>query len=86
MRITVQLQPTAVRALRKSPAHSQLSQLAAELGITFEPLHPGATDPQLQTFFSVEVDDDEKAQQVIERLLANPAVAAAYTKPLDAAP
>ena len=88
MTVIVQLAPDLASQLHadtKSPDASAdwLRQLADELG-SLRPMHPGASDPVLQTYFTVEVPDAAKAQQVISKLLKSRGVQAAYVKPPEA--
>jgi hypothetical protein len=51
-----------------------------------EPLHPGAEEPHLASYFTVEVQDPATADQVIARLKHCHAIEAAYLKPPDELP
>ena len=79
MDITVHLAPAA------SVADAGLTQTLASLGVTLEPLHPGAGDADLAGQFFAHVPD-AAADDVCARLLAHPAVAAAYPKPTGSPP
>ena len=57
-----------------------------ELGILFEPMHPGAGDTLLDSYFIAEVLDSAEAERVIDHLLRVKAVEAAYFKPPDEMP
>lgn len=82
MRITVQLTPAAAtraRGPRTRSADTALSWLEYPL----QPVHPATRDATLATFFTVDVDDPEAASRLVERLLKDPSVEAAYIKPAD---
>jgi hypothetical protein len=64
----------------------ELLRAADELGVKLEPMHTGTRDPQLQTFFTVEVPDSQAAEHVINRLQQCSAIEAAYLKPMDELP
>lgn len=55
-------------------------------GLTLEPMHRDTDDPNLQSYFIVEVPDDETAQRLIDQLLQAKGVEAAYIKPPDELP
>ncbi len=75
MEITVQVAPDLVGAFEAA---------AGALGVTPRPLHPGAEDPRLRSYYVVDVPDGATAERVVARLRQSPAVAAAYIKPPDA--
>ena len=77
---------SVARGESKEAPPQELRDLAAELRIAFRATHPGADDPLLRRFFTVEVLDAEEARRVVARLLASPAIAAAYVKPPDEMP
>ena len=88
--VTVQVSRDAALALhRQGPVTADaegLLQTADELGVELKPMHYGASDPALITFFIVEVPDSETAEKVIARLRQCKAIAAAYVKPPDEEP
>jgi hypothetical protein len=90
MLATVQVSSAAARALHHQAAPTSesqaLSRLASELGIELRPLHPGSSDPTLQTYFVADLPDGPDGARSVERLRDHPAVAAAYVKPPDALP
>ena len=90
MEITLQLKPDVARALaNRGPRTKDLDELlntAADLHVSFMPLHPRVEDPQLTTYFTTEVADPANVQEVISRLRQCRAVEAAYVKPQDAMP
>lgn len=65
---------------------AELLRLTRELGITLEPMHPQAEEPELQIYFTVEVPDAQTAERVVKRLRGCAAVEAAYLKPMDELP
>jgi hypothetical protein len=87
MKITIQVPQSLARALReRSPQQAdarELLHLVRELSVDLVPLHPGTDDPQLATYFTVDVADAARAQEVAERLQQSDAVVAAYVKPPD---
>jgi hypothetical protein len=89
MRITLELEAEAARALQRPTtvqplpaAAAELRQLVATLGLDLRPLHPGVADPRLATYFFVDVADGA----ALDRLRSCIAVIAAYAKPAEAAP
>ncbi len=87
MKITLQLSRPMARALREKssqqPDAQNLLRLARELGVDLVPLHPGTEDPRLATYFTADVPDAARAQEVVEQLQKSDAVTAAYVKPPD---
>jgi hypothetical protein len=63
-----------------------LSRIGEQLGVTMEPMHPGTEDPNLMSYFVLEVADQETAQRVIDCLRHMEATEAAYVKPHDEFP
>ncbi len=57
-----------------------------KLGITLTPRHPGQDHPLLAPYFSVEVNDSNAADKVIEQLLKLAAVKGAYIGPQSEPP
>lgn len=89
MQITLQLRPETALPLHRGQETAEsadLIQTASDLGFTLEPMHPGVEDPVLATYFIVDVADDSRADQALERLRALRSVEAAYVKPRDEAP
>ncbi len=81
MQITVQLTPEAAARARGTGGRGAgaLSWLDRPL----HPVHPATRDASLATFFTIDVEDREHASRIVERLLKDPAVEAAYVKPGD---
>ncbi|HEY0323790.1 MAG TPA: hypothetical protein VGC66_22750 [Pyrinomonadaceae bacterium] len=90
MYITVQLDKEAALALQgqqpETDASRQIIEAANELGATLKPMHPGTADPDLASYFFVEVPDAATAERVISRLSRSSAITAAYLKPPDELP
>jgi hypothetical protein len=83
--ITVEVAPDVALVLhgQASPTiqSKELLQLADELGVMLEPMHPGAEDPLLIPFFVVAVQDPDRVETVRQRLSESDAVKGAYVKP-----
>ncbi|HEV3363646.1 MAG TPA: hypothetical protein VG795_05795 [Acidimicrobiia bacterium] len=60
--------------------HGAVQSRATELGISLEPLHASASDPELSTYFIVRVDPASR-ERVVEQLLGLDGVEGAYAKP-----
>ena len=90
MEVTIRVLPEVAQALHHhQPVTNKTRELmavAAELGITLEPVHPGIDDVELMRYFAVSVPDHAAAAQVIQRLRSCVAVDAAYVKPPDELP
>ncbi len=88
--ITLQVRPDVSRALQQrgppSAESEELLKTAANLGVSLEPIHPGAEDPLLISYFTVKVTDPDSVELVVDRLRQCRAVEAAYVKPPDALP
>jgi hypothetical protein len=82
MQITVHLTPAAAADVG---AAAGLTRALTQLGVQLEPLHPGAADPDLAGQFVADIPD-AAADDVCARLLAHPAVVAAYPKPAGGPP
>lgn len=90
MHVTVQVSADVAHTLhlRGPPTteSQELLQTTKALGIVLEPVHPGAEDPLLAPYFTVEVPDPATAERVITRLQQSKAIEAAYLKPPDELP
>jgi hypothetical protein len=93
MFITLQLNAEVSRGLGQRALVADLPQAALDLqrlirdaGARLEPLHPGADDPQLTSFFAVHATDPMQVETLMQRLRQHPAVLAAYIKPADELP
>jgi hypothetical protein len=90
MKVIIQVSADVARALRqRSPPiaeSEELLRIIETLGLRLEPMHHDADDPNLQTYFTVEVQDQATAQRVIDRLQQLEGIEAAYVKPPDELP
>jgi hypothetical protein len=90
MQVTVQVSADVARALhQRGPPTAKskaLLRMIETFGLTLEPMHRDTDDPNLRSYFIVEVPDNATAQRVIDRLRRSEAVAAVYVKPPDALP
>ena len=90
MQVVIQVSADVARALhqlRPPTKESEALQRTVEAnGLTLKPIHPGTKDPNLQTYFMVEVQDPEKAQELVDRLQKLSGIEAAYVKPPDELP
>ena len=89
MRVTLELEAEAARALQRPAAAqplpaaaAELRQLATSLNLVLQPLHPGVADSRLATYFFADIADGA----ALGRLRSCAAVVAAYAKPADAVP
>jgi hypothetical protein len=85
MEITIKLAMAEALAFQKSettpPDLQQVLEILKDLGMVLMPVHHGATDPLLAPYFTIEVQDMEQAEKVIQRLRQISVVEAAYIKP-----
>jgi hypothetical protein len=90
VRITVQVAPDVARALAgvepPSRAAQRLIDVASRRTSSLEPVHPGVDDPSLATWFTLTVRTPNDAERLLDELLEDPAVEAAYIKPTDFPP
>ncbi|HMN96330.1 MAG TPA: hypothetical protein PKC43_08470 [Phycisphaerales bacterium] len=89
MELSVQLTPSAARSLhagRGAPGTAARDPDLDFLAQRLRPVHPGATEPALQVFFTLSTGGAEEAQRLAEQLRRNPHVEAAYVKPSDEPP
>jgi len=90
MEVTLCVRPEAAQALHhRRPTTSQARELltvAAELGVTLAPVHPGADDMDSMQFFAVSVPDPAAAEQTRQRFAQCAAVKGAFIKPHDEPP
>lgn len=87
--ITVRVSPDVAFALHEqapTDESEELLKVIKDLGITLKPVHPGARDPLLTPFFTVEALDRATADRVIVILDEFEAVEGAYVKPLEDLP
>jgi len=90
MRVTVHVNQEAAVKLRKhqhnTPQTREIAEVADDLGVAIEPMHPDVDDPDLAQYFIVQVPDSTAAEEVIKRLRNCEAVESAYIKPPEAMP
>jgi len=90
MQVVIQVSADVARALhRQSPPTAESEaflRVIETFGLTLVPMHPGTDDPNLQSFFTVEVQDQGTAQRLIDRLQQLAGIEAAYVKPPDELP
>ena len=90
MQVTFKVPADVGRALhQRDPPTTESKEplrIVEALGVTLEPMHPGTKDPNLMSYFIVEVPDPKTAQRVIDRLQRSTAIEAAYLKPPDELP
>lgn len=58
----------------------------ANPAVRLKALYPGASDPELRSWFLVTIPDGGRPEEFLRRLLAHPDVAAAYEKPQGTPP
>jgi hypothetical protein len=90
MRVTVKVAPEVARSLTKSGSPgkscSELSSLLNSLSVRLVPLHPGADDDTLGSYFGLDVPDHKTAERIVKCLRPCKGIRAAYVKPVDALP
>lgn len=89
MRVSIKLNADAAAEWQgiapESDATRTLREKTGEAGVTLEPVHPGVDDDELRTWFYADVDDD-RLDEVLDRLQAEEAIEAAYVKPPESLP
>jgi cell division protein FtsX len=90
MQVVIQVSEDVARPLHQlgppTPDSEALLKLMKTFGLTLKPIHPDTKDPKLQTYFIVEVQDPQTAQELVDRLQQWPGIEAAYIKPPDELP
>jgi hypothetical protein len=86
MRIVLQLSRKAARQLRAPRTRAATSRPLAWVDRSITAVHSGTTDPLLESFFEIIMDDPDEASHLVQRLQQDPAVEAAYIKPDDEMP
>lgn len=90
MEVTIKITSNEALALQQKNSSpdvpGELLQAIEELGVALKPLHPGAKDPDLFTYFKVEVQNFAEAERAVNRLSRCQNVEAAYLKPADELP
>jgi hypothetical protein len=90
IKVIVQVSADLARSLNHLTPPTAESEALLEIvepfGSTLVPMHRDTDDPNLQSYFIVEVPDNEIAQRVIDQLLPARGIRAAYIKPPDELP
>ena len=90
MQVTVHLRSDIAKAIqsrsRGMAAAQSLIEHLHSVHAELHPLHPDSDDKELATHFFLEADSEEEAKGLVESLLKQPGVTAAYVKPPDASP
>jgi len=88
--VSVKLQPEVADAVgrpeARTPEARAIIGVVEELGAPLRPVHPRHADPELRTYYRVEVPDEQAAEQVRKALAELKGVEAAYIQPPDALP
>jgi hypothetical protein len=88
--VTVAFRPDLIANwLATGAGPPMLVQLVDQLlasGLLLRQVHPGASDPQLASWFEIIAPDVQEARRALAYLGGHPAVIAAYIKPPDAPP
>ena len=87
--ITVQFTPQAVRAIgseNSAANETEINEILRGLSLDFHQNDPLADDEELKSYFSAVVDDEVRANKIVERLMLSSFVVGAYIKPVDAPP
>lgn len=89
MRVSIKLTSDAAAQLQGSASASEptrtLLETTGQAGVTLEPMHPGVDDDELRTWYYADVDD-ERTDEVLDRLRHDAAIEAAYVKPPESLP
>ncbi len=90
MQVTVHLRSDIAKALqsrsRGVAAAQSLIEHLHRIHVELHPLHPNSDDKELATHFYLETDSVSDADALVESLLKQTGVTAAYVKPPDASP
>ena len=87
--ITVQFTPQAVRAVgsdNSAADETEINEILRGLSLEFHQNDPLADDEELKSYFSTVIDDEVRANKIVERLMLLSFVLGAYMKPVDAPP
>jgi hypothetical protein len=87
--VMVQLAPKAADAVQGGELPAELREIEQNLrplGLVLQPLHRGAENDSLATWFRVSVDDETSAERIAGALRASPVVESAYVEPLSGPP
>ena len=90
MQVVIQVTPELARPLHQlgppTEESEALVRTVESFGLALEPMHPGADDAELQTYFLVDLQDQQTAQELLQRLQQMSGIEAAYLKPPDESP
>ena len=90
MQVTVQVSADVAHALHQrcppTAESEELLRIIETFRLALEPMHRDTDDPNLQSYFIVEVVDHATAQRVMNSLQQLKAVKTAYVKPPDESP
>jgi hypothetical protein len=88
--VMVQLAPEAADAVQGGrelpPELRDAEESLRPLELALEPLHPGAQDRSLASWFRISVEGETAAERVVKALGESPVVESAYVEPLSAPP
>jgi len=88
--VMVQLAPEAAEAVQGGrelpPELHDAEENLRPLELALEPLHPGAQDRSLASWFRISVEGETAAERVVKALGESPVVESAYVEPLSAPP
>lgn len=68
-------------AISPSEADKVIQKLARAHGGSGGPLHPGADEPELSSFYMIDIPDPGEARKALAKVQENRSVLAAYIKP-----
>jgi hypothetical protein len=87
MLVTVQLRDDVVRSEpQRLGTPIPLAAALADYSLAAQPLHPGTDDPNLSSFYVIDVPPHLSTDDLLKRLRALDVVEAAYVKPPDEMP
>jgi hypothetical protein len=90
MTVIIKLKMETALALQKRKGKNreamEISLIAEQIGVVLKPLYPETNDPNLASYFIVEVADMRNAERVITKFNRVKGVEAAYIKPPDELP
>jgi len=90
MQITIKTLPDVSRSIHErgppTTESEELLRVVETFGVVLKPMHSDMEDPNLMSYFIVDVPDTTTTQHVITRLRQLGAIEAAYVKPPDELP
>ncbi len=88
--VVVRLRPETARVFHgkaaDAPGARQLKATLSQLGAELQPQHPGTSDPELQSYFTISGLPTSQADRVSAQLRKLEGVEAAYVQPSPAPP